>query len=151
MSQVWIVCDVYENNMAQVHLGEFADIQLAAYPNRVLKGRISNILPIVDPNIRTAKVRLEVENPGLMRLGMFVTATFHGETTEKHAAVPASAILHLHDRDWVYTPVSQDHYKRLEVVAGDQLPNNMQEVKSGLRSGDRVVSNALVLQSTVEQ
>ena len=65
--------------MSQVHLNEFADIHLAAYPDRVLKARISNILPVVDPNIRTAKVRLEVENPGLMRLGMFVTATFHGD------------------------------------------------------------------------
>jgi hypothetical protein len=85
MSRVWIICDVWENNMAQVHIGEYADIHLVAYPDRVLKGRISNILPIVDPNIRTAKVRLEVENPGLMRVGMFVTATFHGETTERHA------------------------------------------------------------------
>ncbi len=151
MSHVWIICDVYENNMAQVHLGEYADIHLAAYPDRVLKARISNILPIIDPNIRTAKVRLEVENPGLMRLGMFVTATFHGQTMEKRAEVPASAILHLHDRDWVYTPVDQTHFRRLEVVSGDQLANNMQEVKSGLQPGERVVSNALTLQSTVEQ
>jgi membrane fusion protein, heavy metal efflux system len=151
MSHVWIVCDVYENNMAQVRVGEYADVRLAAYPDRVWKGRISNILPIIDPNIRTAKVRLEVENPGLMRLGMFVTATFHGEASQKLAQVPASAILHLHDRDWVYAPLSGDHFRRLEVVAGDSLPNNMQAVKSGLKPGDRVVANALVLQSTVEQ
>ena len=105
MSHVWIVCDVWENNMSQVHLGEYADIRLVAYPNRVLKARISNILPIVDPNIRTAKVRLEVDNPGLMRLGMFVTATFHGQSKERYATVPATAILHLHDREWVYTPL----------------------------------------------
>jgi cobalt-zinc-cadmium efflux system membrane fusion protein len=101
MSHVWIICDVYENNMAQVHVGEYADIHLVAYPNRILKGRISNILPIIDPTIRTAKVRLEVENPGLMRIGIFVTATFHGETMERYATVPANAILHLHDREWV--------------------------------------------------
>jgi membrane fusion protein, heavy metal efflux system len=151
LSRVWIVCDVYENNMAQVHPGEYADIHLAAYPDRVLKGRISNILPVVDPNIRTAKVRLEVENPGIMRIGMFVTATFHGETMERRAQVPATAILHLHDRDWVYTPLNEDHFRRLEVVAGDLLPSDMQEVKSGLKAGQRVVANALVLQSTVEQ
>jgi cobalt-zinc-cadmium efflux system membrane fusion protein len=151
LSQVWIVCDVYENNVAQVHLGEYADIHLAAYPDRVWKGRISNILPIVDPNIRTAKIRLEVENPGTMRIGMFVTATFHGQTLERRAQVPATAILHLHDRDWVYTPVSEDHFRRLEVVAGDLLPGEMQEIRSGLKAGDRVVGNALVLESTVEQ
>jgi cobalt-zinc-cadmium efflux system membrane fusion protein len=151
LSHVWIVCDVWENDMSQVHTGEFADIHLAAYPDRVLKGRISNILPVVDPNIRTAKVRLEVENPGLMRLGMFVTATFHGLTSEKHAMVPSTAILHLHDRQWVYTPLGGGRFRRLEVVAGSMLPENMQEVVSGINPGDQVISNALVFQNTVEQ
>jgi cobalt-zinc-cadmium efflux system membrane fusion protein len=151
VSRVWIVCDVWENNMSQVHTGEYADIHLAAYPNRLLKGRISNILPIVDPTIRTAKVRLEVENPGLMRLGMFVTATFHGLTTEKHATLPATAILHLHDREWVYTPVENGRFRRVEVSAGNMLPGNLQEVKSGVKPGQRVIANALVFQNTAEQ
>jgi cobalt-zinc-cadmium efflux system membrane fusion protein len=151
VSHVWIMCDVYENDMAQVRIGEYADIRLAAYPNRILRGRISNILPILDPNIRTAKVRLELENPGLMRLGMFVTATFHGGTMEQHAAVPAAAILHLHDREWVYTPTGKDSLRRVEVVAGRMLPNHMQEVISGIKPGDQVVANALVFQNTVEQ
>ncbi len=152
MSHVWIICDVWENNMAQVHIGEYADIHLAAYPDKILKARISNILPIVDPTIRTAKVRLEVENPGLMRLGMFVTATFHGETMERHATVPATAILHLHDREWVYTPAeTQGRFRRLEVVAGSMLPDKTQEVVSGLKPGTPVVANALVFQNTVEQ
>jgi cobalt-zinc-cadmium efflux system membrane fusion protein len=152
MSRVWIICDVWENNMAQVHMGEYADIHLVAYPERVLKGRISNILPIVDPNIRTAKVRLEVDNTGnLMRLGMFVTATFHGQTQERHATVPATAILHLHDREWVYIPLGNGRFKRQEVVAGNTLPDNLQEVVSGLKPRDQVVARALVFQNTVEQ
>ncbi len=151
LSHVWIICDVWENNMSQVHVGEYADIHLVAYPDRVLKARIGNILPVIDPNIRTAKVRLEVENPGLMRVGMFVTATFHGENMEKHATVPATAILHLHDREWVYTPLGNGRFRRLEVVAGDTLPGNIQEVNSGLKPGDQVVERALVFQNTVEQ
>jgi cobalt-zinc-cadmium efflux system membrane fusion protein len=151
LSKVWIICDVWENNMAQVHIGEYADIHLVAYPDRILKGRISNILPIIDPTIRTAKVRLEVENPGLMRVGMFVAATFHGQTTEKHATVPATAILHLHDREWVYAPLGKGHFRRKEVVSGNTLPGNIQEVASGLRPGDQVIVNALVFQNTVEQ
>ncbi len=151
LSHVWIVCDVYENALPQVHLGEYADIHLNAYPAKVLKGRISNIGQILDPNIRTAKVRLEVDNPGLMRVGMFVTAVFHGKKTETRAAVPATAILHLHDREWVYRPVNVGRFKRLEVVTGEMLPSNMQEVISGIKPGDQVVSNALPLQNTVEQ
>jgi cobalt-zinc-cadmium efflux system membrane fusion protein len=151
VSHVWIMCDVYENNMVQVHVGEYADIRLAADPALVLRGRISNILPVIDPNIRTAKVRLEVENPGVMRLGMFVTATFHGLTAEQHATVPATAILHLHDRQWVYTPAANGRFQRVEVSAGNMLPSNMEEVTSGVHPGDRVIANALVFQNTVEQ
>lgn len=151
LSSVWIICDVYENDLDAVHVGQYADIHLNAYPNRVFKGRIDNILPVLDPNIRTAKVRLEVANPGLMRVGMFVTATFHGKQAETRAAVPATAILHLHDREWVYTPLSTGHFKRLEVVTGNMLPGNLQEVVSGVKPGDQVVSNALPLQNTLEQ
>ena len=151
LSKVWIVCDVYENDMEQVHVNEYADIHLNAYPDRVLKARISNILPVMDPNIRTAKVRLEVDNPGLMRLGMFVTATFHGQTAERHAAVPSTAILHLHDREWVYSPTANGHFQRHEVESGINLPNGMQEVVSGIKPGDQVVTNALMLQDTSEK
>src|SRR5712664_4948188 len=98
LSYVWIVCDVYENDLPSVHVGETAEIHLNAYPNQAFTGRINNVLPVLDPTLRTAKVRIEVRNPGLMRVGMFVTATFHGQKKETRASVPASAILHLHDR-----------------------------------------------------
>jgi cobalt-zinc-cadmium efflux system membrane fusion protein len=151
LSHVWIVCDVYENDLAFVHLDEYADIRFNAFPNVVLKGRISNIGPTLDPNLRTAKVRLEVQNPGFMRLGMFVKATFHGQKSEVHAVVPASAVLHLHDRDWVYVPADNGQYRRVEVTGGDMLPGNMQEIRAGIQPGQRVVQNALVLQNTEAQ
>jgi membrane fusion protein, heavy metal efflux system len=151
LSKVWIICDVYENDMSFVHVGEYADIRLNAYPNVVLKGRVDNIAPTMDPNIRTAKVRLEVDNPGLLRFGMFVTATFHGMQKEIHATVPANAILHLHDRDWVYSPAGANQFRRIEVQSGNMLPGGLQEVAAGIKPGVQVISNALVLQSTVEQ
>jgi cobalt-zinc-cadmium efflux system membrane fusion protein len=151
LSYVWIVCDVYENDLDAVRVGEYADIHLNAYPNQLLKGRIDNILPVLDPNIRTAKVRLEVKNPGMLRIGMFASATFYGKQPEMHSALPASAILHLHDREWVYAPLGGGHFKRTEIVTGNMLPNNQQEIVSGIKPGDQVVSNALDLQTTVEQ
>ena len=151
LSKVWVVCDVYENDLPFVHINEFADIRLNAYPNMNLKGRVDNIGPSLDPNIRTAKVRLEVANPGVLRLGMFVTATFHGLNKETRTSVPANAILHLHDRDWVYVPASAGKFRRVEVVSGKMLPGNLQEIVSGLRAGQQVVANALVLENTVEQ
>ena len=151
LSEVWIICDVYENDLSKVHIGEYAGVRLNAYPDRVFKARIDNIAPILDPNIRTAKVRLQMHNPGLMRIGMFVTATFHGENRQMRAVVPASAILHLHDRDWVYVPRDGGGVQRVEVTGGSMLAGNLQEIASGIQPGQRVVSNALVLQNTVEQ
>jgi membrane fusion protein, heavy metal efflux system len=151
LSHVWIICDVYENNLAQVRLNEYADIHLVAYPQAVLKARISNISPILDPTIRTAKVRLEVQNPGILRLGMFVQATFRGPMLESRPTVPASAILHLHDREWVYVPQNADTFRRVEVQSGKMVPPGQQEIVSGLRPGDKVIVNALDLQNTSEQ
>jgi len=151
LTSVWILCDVYENDLSQVHLDEYADVKLNAFPNQIFKGRIGNISPILDPNTRTAKVRLEMRNPGLMRLGMFVTATFHGPKRGVHASVPASAVLHLHDRDWVYVPAEGGRFQRMEVTGGKMLTGNLQEIVEGIRPGQKVVSNALVLQATAEE
>jgi membrane fusion protein, heavy metal efflux system len=151
LSRVWIICDVYENDLPTVRVGDTAEIHLAAYPDRVLSGRVNNIAQILDPSLRTAKVRIEVDNPGLMRIGMFVTATFHGQTMHERAVVPATAILHLHDRDWVYLPIDDGVFQRREVISGQMLSDGMQEIVSGLQPGARVVSNALVFQNTSEQ
>jgi cobalt-zinc-cadmium efflux system membrane fusion protein len=153
LSATWVVCDVYENDLANVRLGDTAEISLNAYPDRMFKGRVSNIGAILDPNLRTAKVRIEVQNPGIMRLGMFVRATFHGQTREMHTIVPASAILHIHDRDFVYVAAPDKRFRRVEVVSGDLLPDNMnlQEIKSGLQPGQQVVTNALVLDHALAQ
>src|SRR4029077_5076617 len=121
ISSVWIVCDVYENDLANVRLGDTAEIILNAYPDRLFKGRASNIGAILDPSIRTAKVRMEVQNPGVMRLGMFAKATFRGQTQEMHTVVPASAVLHMHDRDFVFVPAPDRKFRRLEVRSGPLL------------------------------
>jgi len=153
LSSVWVVCDVYENDLANVRLGDAAEIRLNAYPDRMFRGRVSNIGSIMDPNIRTAKVRMEVQNPGNMRLGMFVKATFRGQTREMHTIVPASAVLHMHDRDYVFVPAPDHKFRRVQVVSGDLLPDdvNMQEIKSGLAPGQQVVTNALVLDHVLSQ
>ena len=150
LSYVWVVCDVYENDLPDVHIGDTAQIALNAYPGRMISGRVSNIGATLDPNIRTAKVRLEVANPGMMRIGMFATATFRGQRKETHAQIPASAIMHLQDRDWVFEPTADKKFRRLEIRGGEMLPNHMQEVISGIQLGQQVVTNAVVLENTFE-
>ena len=155
LSTVWILCDVYENDLSSVHVGETADLRLSAYPDRTFQGRVAFIGPILDPNSRTAKVRIELPNPGTMRVGMFVEATFHGTENKTEATVPADAVLHLHDRDWVYEPSGSNGFKRVEVKGGAIITSSdgkkLQVIASGVTPGDKVVANALEMQNTVEQ
>jgi membrane fusion protein, heavy metal efflux system len=150
LATVWVICDVYENDLPAVRLGDTADVQLNAYPERTFHGRISNIGKMLDPNIRTAKVRIELANPGIMRAGMFVTATFYGLKGRTYASVPSSAVLHLHDRDWVFVPIANGEFRRTEVTAG-QITDGQQNVLSGISPGQRVVSNALALNAESSQ
>ena len=150
LSVVWIICDVYENDLPKVRLGQSARIVVNGYPDRPLTGHISDIGPVLDPSIRTAKVRIEVPNPGILRLGMFVTATFESTVRYAHAVVPAAAILHLHDRNWVFVPVGGNQFQRVEVAGGDTLPGGRQEILSGITPGQPVVANVLALEEALE-
>lgn len=150
LSKVWIICDVYENDIPKIQLGQTAKIRIAAYPDKVLTGQVSDIGPVLDSNIRTAKVRIEIANPGILRLGMFVSATFTSRTKDPFAAIPSSAILHLHDRDWVFVPGDGNKFRRVEVGMGDTLPGNMQQVLSGIAPGQNVVRDVLNFEATLE-
>jgi membrane fusion protein, heavy metal efflux system len=150
ISTVWILCDVYENDIPKLAIGQEAKIKLVAYPDRPLTGHVSDIGPVLDPTLRTAKVRIEVPNPGILKLGMFVTATFTSRKKETHAVIPASAILHLHDKNWVFVPAGGDKFRRVEVEAGDMLSGNRQEILAGIEPGRQVVSNVLALEETLE-
>jgi cobalt-zinc-cadmium efflux system membrane fusion protein len=152
LSHVWVICDVYENDLAGVHLGQHADIKLNAFPGKVFSGTISDIGSQLDPSLRTAKVRIQVSNPDkLLRIGMFSTATLEGSRPEQQTAVPAGAILQLHDRSYVYTPAGDGNFKRVQVKTGATLPGNLIVVQAGLGSGQQIVGNALDLENTADQ
>jgi membrane fusion protein, heavy metal efflux system len=151
LTEVWVLCDVYENDIPKLQLGQEAAIKLNAYPDMPLRGRVSDIGPVLDPQMRTAKVRIQVANPGFLKLGMFVTATFTSRKTEAHAAVPADAVLHLHDRDWVFVPAGGNHFRRTQVRTGQMLNGNRQIILSGINPGQQVVANALMLETAGSQ
>jgi membrane fusion protein, heavy metal efflux system len=151
LGSVWVLCDVYENDLPKVKLGQEARITVNGYPDRPLSGVISDIGPVLDPSLRTAKVRVEVKNPGFLKLGMFATASFVSKTPELRAAVPADAVLHLHDRSWVFVPAGGNHLRRVEVRTGSTLPNGRQEILSGIAPGQRVVNQALMLDAAENQ
>ena len=151
ISHVWIICDVYENSLPQVHIGDYADIHLNAYPDKVLKGRVSNIGAILDPDPAHRESSPGGRESGMMRIGMFVTATFHGQAignacrgARNRDSAPARPQLGL-------CALGNGSFGGMEVVAGDMLPGGMQEIVSGIKPGAQVVQNALVMQNTVEQ
>jgi membrane fusion protein, heavy metal efflux system len=152
LSHVWVLCDVYENNLGQVRIGDRATVRLNAYPDKQLTARVSNVGRVLDPATRTAKVRLELANvDGMLRPGMFATVLFTSQQLEQHAVLPATAVLRLHDKDWVFVPDGDRKFKRLEIRAGTVAQNGVQQVLAGLHPGDRVVANALGMSSMSEQ
>jgi cobalt-zinc-cadmium efflux system membrane fusion protein len=152
LSNVWILCDVYENDLAHVHLGDRAEIELNAYPDRRLAGRVANISKLLDANTRAAKVRIELPNEsGLLRPNMFATIHFVAQGTATRTVIPSSAVLRLQDRDWVFVKLDGGRFRRTEVQAGPVNADKTQQVLSGLRPGDQVVIAALMFDREVQK
>lgn len=141
LSEVWVVGDIYEQDFKTVSVSSEAAITTPAYPDLVLRGRVTYIDPRVDPQARTAKARIEVPNAdGRLRLGMYVTVSF--STPGKSAVVvPRSAVQAIGDRHVVFVAAEGEDGKfiqrqvRLGSPVGDSYT-----VLSGLRRGDRVVT-----------
>jgi cobalt-zinc-cadmium efflux system membrane fusion protein len=153
LSHVWVIVDVYENDLAKVHVGDKADVRLNAFPGKTFAGTVSDIGAQLDPAIRTAKVRIQVPNSGnLLRIGMFATATLQIAAAQPQVAVPSTAILQLHDRSYVFVPgTGAGVFNRVEVKTGRTIDNNFVVVLSGIGAGQQVVANALDLQNTADQ
>ncbi len=151
LSKVWLLCDVYENNLAHVNVGDAAAIRLNAYPDQQLQGKVVNIFSLLDPATRTAKARIELDNPqGLLRPGMFATAVFVSQTKLTRVVAPAAAIFRLHDRDWVFFPMSGEKFRRGEVQTGATNADGSLQIISGLQAGEEIVANALQLSAAAQ-
>src|ERR1017187_8249755 len=152
LSTVWVICDVYEDMLSRVHVGDTAEITLNAYPDQKIPGKVVNISEVLDAATRSAKVRIELPNPkGLMRAGMFVTATFKGRQLIERIVIPTTAVVHLHDKDWVFVPVGNNQFRRVSLQLGPQSPDGFVQVVSGLKPQDKVATNALQLSSAAEE
>ena len=151
LSHVWVLCDVYENNLSQVHVGDRASVQLNAYPDRKIEGRVSNIAKLLDPATRSTKVRIDLANSNaLLRPNMFATVLFVSEGRQNRMTVPVGAILRLQDRDWVFLKLDGQHFRRTEVQVGATTADGQQEILSGVKAGDQLAANALQFSRAVD-
>ena len=143
LSQVWVLCDVYENDLGDVHLGDSAEIRLNAYPERVYHGRVADISRVLDPNLRSAKVRIVLPNSdGSLRPGMYAVATFRSRKLQPQLVVPTTAVMRLQDKDWLFRKEGQSRFRQTEVHTLGMTGDGLQEV-NGVNAGDEVVANAL--------
>jgi len=152
LSEVWVVCDVFENDLGEVHVGDSADIRLNAFPDRAYKGRIVDISRVLDPNTRSAKVRIVLPNPdGTLRSGMFAVATFHSRKLTDRIVVPATSIMRLHDKDWIFQKIGANRFRKVAIDADGLAPDGMQQIRTGVKPGDEVVTNALEFSTEVAE
>jgi len=152
LSEVWVVCDVFENDLREVHLGDSAEIRLNAFPDRVFKGTVADISRMLDPTTRSAKVRIVLANPeGSLRISMFAVATFRSRKLTERIVVPATAIMRLHDKDWVFRKEGPNRFRKIAVVADGLAPDGLQEIREGVKAGDEVVTNALEFSTDVAE
>jgi cobalt-zinc-cadmium efflux system membrane fusion protein len=152
LSEVWVVCDVFENDLGEVHMGDSAEIRLNAFPDRVFKGSVADISRVLDPTTRSAKIRIVLANPdGSLRPGMFAVATFRSRKLTDRVVVPATAIMRLHDKDWVFRKEIANRFRKIPIEADGLAPDGMQEIRSGVKAGDVVVTNALEFSTEVAE
>jgi cobalt-zinc-cadmium efflux system membrane fusion protein len=152
LGQVWVVCDVFENDLGEVHLGDAAEIRLNAFPDRAFKGKVADISRVLDPNTRSAKVRIVLDNAdGALRPGMYAVATFRSRKLTNRVIVPSTAIMRLHDKDWVFRKESDKRFRKIVVQADGLAPDGMQEIRDGVKPGDELVTNALEFSSEVAE
>jgi len=152
LAEVWVVCDVFENDLGEVHLGDAAEIRLTAFPDRIFKGKVADISRVLDPNTRSAKVRIVLGNAdGALRPGMYAVATFRSRKLTDRIVVPATAIMRLHDKDWVFRKEGGNRFRKIAVEADGLAPDGMQQIRDGVKPGDELVTNALEFSTEVAE
>ena len=141
LSRLWIELDVYERNLGRVSSGQPVEVTTTAWPGRVFPGRIVYVGDILDLERRTVRARVELENPdGALKPGMFATALIQISSEVPVVAVPRDAVQTVEGMQVVWVPgVEVGEFVARPVELGDELPDDMVEIVSGLDVGEAVV------------
>jgi Cu(I)/Ag(I) efflux system membrane fusion protein len=140
LSHVWIMADVFEYEAPNIHIGQSARVSVEALPGRSFNARIDFLQPQVDPMTRTLKVRLNMDNPGLMlKPDMYADVDFVVNSPSK-LTVPADAVLNAGERKTVFIDRGNGYFEPRQVKTGDREGDRIQ-ILSGLSGGERVVTS----------
>jgi RND family efflux transporter MFP subunit len=142
LAQVWVIGDLYEQDFQTVQVGSEAALTTPAYPALTLRGRVTYIDPRVEPQTRTAKVRVEVPNAERrLRLGMYITLAFTTSSSERTVVVPRAAVQTIGERQVVFVPAPDEEGKFVprQVQVGP-LRGDRVTIRSGVQPGEVVVT-----------
>ena len=149
---VWVLAQIYEQDLPFVQLGQEAVVKVASMPDREFRGRVTFVYPTVDEKTRTAKVRLEFENPGyFLKPGMFVSAQIQAELDPSAVLVPDEAVLRSGARNTVFIALPGGKFEARNVTLGVEAEDGMNQVASGLSAGERVVTSGQFLLDSESQ
>ena len=140
LSTVWVIADVFEYEAAGIHVGQPATLTLDYLPGRVFHGRVSYVLPQVDPATRTLKVRIQFDNPGyVLKPDMYGQVRLQTGGARR-LVVPASAVLNSGQRQVVFVDRGNGYFEPREVKIGEQTDVGI-VILSGLTAGERIVTS----------
>ncbi len=149
LSNVWIVADVFESETGAVRIGQAATVTIP-FSGRALRAVVSYVLPQVDPETRTLKVRLDTPNPDIaLKPDMFVDVEFR-TATPRSVTVPAEAVLDTGLRQTVFIDRGEGSLEIRQVETGERIGGRV-EIRSGLKAGERVVTSGNFLLDSESQ
>jgi RND family efflux transporter MFP subunit len=139
---VWVQAQVYEQDLPYIRLGQEVTVTLSYLSDREFRGRVTYIYPNIDEKTRTARVRMEFHNPGyFLKPGMFATVHVLSELEPSVLLVPDMAILRSGEKNTVFVALEQGRFEPRDVTLGPQAENDMYQVTSGLKEGERIVTS----------
>ncbi len=141
LSTVWVYAQVFQTDLGKIKPGDPAEVTVDAYPGKTFRGRVDYILPQVDLNTRTAKVRLVFPNPGLkLTPGMFVNILMK-LPLGRRLVVPASAVFHSGTRQVVFVNHGEGQFEPRDVQTGLQV-GELVVITKGVKAGESIVTSA---------
>jgi RND family efflux transporter MFP subunit len=140
LSTIWATAEIYEYEVPYVHVGQGAQMELSYYPGKMYNGRVAFVYPIVDPQTRTVKVRLDFPNPKFeLKPGMFSDVSFKVNYGQQ-IVVPQDAVLDSGEKQTVFVALSEGHFAPREVKLGAKLDGTV-IVLAGLNRGETIVTS----------
>lgn len=145
LSRVWVYADIFEHELPWVHIGDEAEMTLAALPGRTFRGRLAYIYPYAEAKTRSIKVRIEFDNPDLeLKPEMFADVSVHASRVDEATVIPAEAVVRSGARDRVFVVRAPGEFEPRDVELGLQSEGRV-VVLAGVEPGETVVTSAQFL------